>query len=127
MIFNRNDFYLISNMKIVLESCQGSYSLGKFGWRERYLPTGLFSFLYSYSSYREVSVAEGSEVGCSIYIYSSMQERSYTFLLTNSHFPMMQECWPMPFAFCTREKYPWLEFAESAEDGPSVIFVREVK
>jgi beta-ureidopropionase len=35
----------------------------------------------------------------------------------------LQEAWPMPFAFCTREKRPWLEFAESAEDGPSVRFV----
>lgn len=25
----------------------------------------------------------------------------------------------MPFAFCTREKYPWSEFAEEAADGPS--------
>ena len=29
-----------------------------------------------------------------------------------------QEAWTMPFAFCTREKQPWLEFAESV-DGPS--------
>jgi beta-ureidopropionase len=26
----------------------------------------------------------------------------------------LQEAWPMPFAFCTREKAPWLEFAEDA-------------
>ena len=30
----------------------------------------------------------------------------------------LQEAWTMPFAFCTREKHPWLEFAESV-DGPS--------
>jgi beta-ureidopropionase len=30
----------------------------------------------------------------------------------------LQEAWTMPFAFCTREKYPWLEFAEPI-DGPS--------
>lgn len=30
-----------------------------------------------------------------------------------------QEAWTMPFAFCTREKLPWSEFAESAETGPS--------
>ena len=29
----------------------------------------------------------------------------------------------MPFAFCTREKHPWCEFAESAEDGPSSKFL----
>ena len=25
----------------------------------------------------------------------------------------------MPYAFCTREKYPWSEFAEDAVDGPT--------
>lgn len=29
----------------------------------------------------------------------------------------LQEAWHMPFAFCTREKQPWCEFATSAEDG----------
>lgn len=33
----------------------------------------------------------------------------------------------MPFAFCTREKLPWTEFAESAEDGPTTKFCQEVK
>jgi len=32
----------------------------------------------------------------------------------------------MPFAFCTREKHPWTEFAESAEDGPTVKLCQEV-
>ena len=31
----------------------------------------------------------------------------------------MQETWTMPFAFCTRERLPWTEFAESAEHGPT--------
>ncbi|KAJ8668317.1 hypothetical protein QAD02_009980 [Eretmocerus hayati] len=31
----------------------------------------------------------------------------------------MQEAWTMPFAFCTREKYPWCEFAEDALTGPT--------
>ena len=30
----------------------------------------------------------------------------------------LQEAWTMPFAFCTREKHPWLEFAEDV-NGPS--------
>lgn len=34
----------------------------------------------------------------------------------------LQEAWTMPFAFCTREKHPWLEFAE-AVDGPSTQFL----
>ncbi|XP_054248913.1 beta-ureidopropionase [Indicator indicator] len=38
-----------------------------------------------------------------------------------------QEAWTMPFAFCTREKLPWTEFAESAEDGPTTRFCQEVK
>ncbi len=34
----------------------------------------------------------------------------------------LQEAWTMPFAFCTREKQPWLEFAEPI-DGPSTRFL----
>lgn len=35
----------------------------------------------------------------------------------------MQEAWTMPFAFCTRERLPWTEFAESAEDGNTTKFL----
>ncbi|KAF3428590.1 hypothetical protein E2986_02982 [Frieseomelitta varia] len=38
----------------------------------------------------------------------------------------LQEAWAMPFAFCTREKYPWCEFAEDAENGPTVILMSEL-
>ncbi|CAL1616459.1 unnamed protein product [Knipowitschia caucasica] len=37
-----------------------------------------------------------------------------------------QETWTMPFAFCTREKEPWTEFAESAEDGQTTRFCQEL-
>lgn len=37
-----------------------------------------------------------------------------------------QEAWTMPFAFCTREKYPWCEFAENAETGPTTAFCSEL-
>ncbi|KAG7263007.1 hypothetical protein CRUP_016524 [Coryphaenoides rupestris] len=37
-----------------------------------------------------------------------------------------QETWSMPFAFCTREKEPWSEFAESAEDGSTTRFCQEL-
>ena len=37
-----------------------------------------------------------------------------------------QEACSMPFAFCTREKIPWMEFAESAEDGPTIRICQEV-
>lgn len=36
----------------------------------------------------------------------------------------LQEAWTCPFFFCTREKHPWLEFAESAEHGESVKFLQ---
>lgn len=32
----------------------------------------------------------------------------------------------MPFAFCTREKYPWCEFAEEAETGTTTLFLQDV-
>lgn len=38
----------------------------------------------------------------------------------------LQEAWSMPFAFCTREKQPWCEFAESAEEGPSTQFLKDL-
>lgn len=37
-----------------------------------------------------------------------------------------QEAWTMPFAFCTREKQPWCEFAEDAECGPSTQLCQEM-
>ncbi|XP_065889908.1 beta-ureidopropionase-like [Dysidea avara] len=37
-----------------------------------------------------------------------------------------QEACSMPFAFCTREKIPWMEFAESAEDGPTIRICQEM-
>lgn len=37
----------------------------------------------------------------------------------------LQEAWTMPFAFCTREKQPWLEFAEPV-DGPSTRFLAQL-
>ena len=33
----------------------------------------------------------------------------------------VQEAWTMPFAFCTREKHPWTQFAESAETGKVAV------
>ena len=36
----------------------------------------------------------------------------------------LQEAWTMPFAFCTREKQPWCEFAEPADEtGESTKFL----
>jgi len=32
----------------------------------------------------------------------------------------------MPFAFCTREKFPWCEFAEEAENGPTTKMLAEL-
>jgi len=37
----------------------------------------------------------------------------------------LQEAWTMPFAFCTREKQPWMEFAECAETGASTKLLQE--
>lgn len=38
----------------------------------------------------------------------------------------LQEAWTMPFAFCTREKHPWTQFAEPAETGPSTVFLSKL-
>jgi len=36
----------------------------------------------------------------------------------------LQELWTLPYVFCTREKYPWCEFAESARTGAGVTFLK---
>lgn len=38
----------------------------------------------------------------------------------------MQEAWTMPFAFCTREKFPWCDFAEEAKNGPTTKLLQEL-
>ena len=38
----------------------------------------------------------------------------------------LEEAWPMPFAFCTREKWPWCDFAEDARTGPSAVLISEL-
>lgn len=32
----------------------------------------------------------------------------------------------MPYAFCTREKTPWCEYAENAQFGPTTKLLQEV-
>ncbi|CAG7817339.1 unnamed protein product [Allacma fusca] len=36
------------------------------------------------------------------------------------------ETWNMPFAFCARERLPWTEFAENAENGPTTKFLQDL-
>ncbi|XP_050669922.1 uncharacterized protein LOC126968819 [Leptidea sinapis] len=38
----------------------------------------------------------------------------------------LQETWSMPFFLCTKERTKWGEFAESAEYGPSTLFLSEL-
>jgi beta-ureidopropionase len=38
----------------------------------------------------------------------------------------LQEAWTVPFFFCTREKTPWMEFAESAKTGRSIRFIQKM-
>lgn len=52
-------------------------------------------------------------------------------LLEAAHFmgvniACLQEAWTCPFFMCTREREPWLNFAESAEDGPSTRLLSRV-
>ncbi|XP_070573348.1 beta-ureidopropionase-like [Ptychodera flava] len=49
-----------------------------------------------------------------------------TAALCNVNIVCFQEAWTMPFAFCTREKQPWCEFAESAETGPTTKYCQEL-
>ncbi|KAG5893096.1 hypothetical protein JTB14_024297 [Gonioctena quinquepunctata] len=38
----------------------------------------------------------------------------------------LPETWNMPYAFCTREKTPWCEYAENAQFGPTTKLLEEL-
>jgi len=38
----------------------------------------------------------------------------------------LQEAWTCPFFFCTRERYPWSEFAEDPQNGRSTLFIKQM-
>lgn len=59
-------------------------------------------------------------------IHSRVGKLIHAAFLCNVNILCLQEVWHMPFAFCTREKQPWCEFAESAEDGPTTKFLQEL-
>lgn len=47
-------------------------------------------------------------------------------VLAGANIVCFHELWTMPFAFCTRERLPWTQFAESAENGPSTNFLSQL-
>jgi len=49
-----------------------------------------------------------------------------TAALSGANIICLQEAWTMPFAFCTREKLPWTQFAEEAETGQTTLFLSEL-
>jgi beta-ureidopropionase len=59
-------------------------------------------------------------------IFDRIGQLLYAASLCHVNIACLQEAWTMPFAFCTREKQPWCEFAESAYEGPSTKFLKEV-
>lgn len=46
--------------------------------------------------------------------------------LCNVNILCLQETWAMPFAFCTRERYPWSEFAECPYTGPTTKLMQQM-
>ena len=53
--------------------------------------------------------------------------RCFDFIFYKRIISKIENLFPaMPFAFCTREKSKWCEFAESAESGPTVRFLQPV-
>ncbi|WKX93867.1 hypothetical protein Q1695_011269 [Nippostrongylus brasiliensis] len=47
-------------------------------------------------------------------------------VLAGANIICFHELWTMPFAFCTRERLPWTQFAESAESGPTTKFLSQI-
>ena len=54
-------------------------------------------------------------------IYNRVEKMIEAAAASNVNVLCLQEAWTMPFAFCTREKQPWMEFAECAETGKRSI------
>eukprot|EP00472_Partenskyella_glossopodia_P014663 CAMPEP_0197521760 /NCGR_PEP_ID=MMETSP1318-20131121/6994_1 /TAXON_ID=552666 /ORGANISM="Partenskyella glossopodia, Strain RCC365" /LENGTH=433 /DNA_ID=CAMNT_0043073873 /DNA_START=149 /DNA_END=1450 /DNA_ORIENTATION=+ len=59
-------------------------------------------------------------------IFKRIEEMVEVAALAGANVICLQECWTGPFFFCTREKQPWMEFAESAKSGESFHFVSEL-
>lgn len=55
-------------------------------------------------------------------IWDRVSHMIHTAYLCGVNVLCLQEAWTMPFAFCTREKTPWCEFAEPV-DGPTTQFL----
>lgn len=59
-------------------------------------------------------------------IYHKIQKYIEHAIICGVNIICLQEAWTMPFAFCTREKYPWVEFAEDVETGPTTQFLSQL-
>jgi len=59
-------------------------------------------------------------------IYTRISEMIESASFCGVNIICLQELWPMPFFVCTREKYPWCEFAESAEDGETTRLCQQL-
>jgi len=62
--------------------------------------------------------------------YMAIQDRHQQFIeaaaAAGTNVLCFQEAWTMPFAFCTREKLPWTDFAEEAETGRSTQWCQKM-
>lgn len=58
-------------------------------------------------------------------IFERVGQLIHAAYLSGCNIVCLQEAWTMPFAFCTREKKKWCEFAESAEEGPTSKFLSQ--
>jgi len=59
-------------------------------------------------------------------LYDKIEQMVNVAAMAGANVLCLQECWTGPFFFCTREKQPWMEFAESASKGDSFHFISEL-
>uniref|UniRef100_A0A7I4Y2A9 Beta-ureidopropionase n=1 Tax=Haemonchus contortus TaxID=6289 RepID=A0A7I4Y2A9_HAECO len=59
-------------------------------------------------------------------IHSKASKMIDAAVLAGANMICFHELWTMPFAFCTRERLPWTQFAESAEHGPTTKFLSQI-
>ena len=71
--------------------------------------------------------AMGGGCICRLHFYFTVLIKSTELCSALEHIKQVIFPTDMPFAFCTREKHPWTEFAESSEDGPTIKLCQGVR
>ena len=74
----------------------------------------------------ETAGRSGVNILCLQELWSEIKTSATKILFVEYSYTLTSTLLAMPFAMCTPEKHPWTQFAESAEDGPTIQFLQQV-